>query len=184
MGGSEYGTAYTVINSAFEAYIENLQFRRKKRDSEYSHHPLSWNFGVFSGLSPLSDRGCPETKPIINNYELGPDRMILPAGDLSPNGCEPEPQKVDCSTEEQVSGQFADNIKLEVGTQTGRFPASRSSNDYRKPFAQYAIGSNDSASLKRTFNVKCEHGVSKVVLRLYFALLSPVYTPLELFIID
>lgn len=40
---SEYGKSYTCLNSCRDEYYDRLQFRIRKRNSEYSHHPFLWD---------------------------------------------------------------------------------------------------------------------------------------------
>ncbi|RTG86045.1 uncharacterized protein DC041_0007927 [Schistosoma bovis] len=159
---SEYGKSYTCLNSCRDEYYDRLQFRIRKRNSEYSHHPFLWD-DLECLSSSTSNLSVHEDVEVIRKDVPIKTLSISEDGHLD-NLAEVEGPH-DFTHVNEKNNAISTTERTDVGTQTQK-PHLRAIVQ-PKAFVPYAIGSSPGPTLgaRKTFNVKSDRDVYPSAIR-------------------
>ncbi|CAH8485742.1 unnamed protein product [Schistosoma rodhaini] len=163
---SEYGKSYTCLSSCRDEYYDRLQFRIRKRNSEYSHHPFLWDdLECFS--SSTSNLSVHEDAKDIKKHISTKTLSVSKDGhldNLSETSVLVEGPHDVTQVKENNDG-VSITERTDVGTQTQK-PQIKAI-EQPKAFVPYAIGSSPGPTLgaRKTFNVKSDRDVYPSAIR-------------------
>ncbi|CAH8462463.1 unnamed protein product [Schistosoma turkestanicum] len=158
---SEYGKSYTCIDNLRDEYYDRLQFRIRKRNSEYSHHPFLWDDLECINSSPSDLSLHTDVRPTKN--DVSTKTTFTPEDGHSDNVTEDSVIVKDphvFNYEKKDSDNVSTPSKIDIGTQTEKACLLEAINQ-PKAFVPYAIGGSPgpSCGARRTFNVKSDRDV-------------------------
>nr|AAW27588.1 SJCHGC02340 protein [Schistosoma japonicum] len=158
---SEYGTSYMCVDSCRNDYYDRLQFRIKRRSSEYSHHPFIWD-DLEDLKSSLPEPSLREDIKVDKNDILGKACLDSEKGH-SENLTEAPLISEGPYAVKYGARENSDNIPnntADTGTQTQKASLQKAIKQ-PKAFVPYAIGSSPApmSGARRTFNVKSDKDV-------------------------